>query len=80
MATIRIHCPHCTASALLGPQQILLLPHRSGATYLFTCPTCTRVTDGPGCSTPATTRASTRICRPLRCTSVMRSSLVMLAQ
>ena len=47
MATIRIHCPHCATSALLGPQQILLLPHRSGATYLFTCPTCRRVTDGP---------------------------------
>jgi hypothetical protein len=47
MATIRIHCPHCATSALLRPQQVLLVPHRSGATYLFTCPACTRVTNAP---------------------------------
>jgi hypothetical protein len=47
MPTIRIHCPHCAASALLRPQQVLLVPRRSGATYLFTCPACARVTDAP---------------------------------
>jgi hypothetical protein len=45
MARIRIHCPHCASTALLRPEQLLLVPHQGGATYLFTCPICQRVTD-----------------------------------
>jgi hypothetical protein len=47
MATIRIHCPHCPTTALLRPAQILLAAHAGGGTYLFTCPACARITDGP---------------------------------
>lgn len=47
MARIRIHCPHCASTALLAPEQMLLLTHPGGATYLFTCPICERVSDGP---------------------------------
>jgi hypothetical protein len=46
MARIRIHCRHCTNTALLRPQHLLLMPHRGGATYLFTCPICERLSDG----------------------------------
>jgi hypothetical protein len=46
MARIRIHCPHCATTALLRPEQVLLVPHPGGATYLFTCPICERVSDG----------------------------------
>ena len=45
MARIRIHCPHCVSTALLAPEQVLLMPHPGGATYLFTCPICERVSD-----------------------------------
>jgi uncharacterized Zn finger protein len=47
MARIGIHCPHCPTSALLRPEQVLLVGHRGGGTYLFTCPACGRVSDGP---------------------------------
>jgi hypothetical protein len=47
VATIRIHCPHCHTAALLRPEQILLAAHPGGGTYLFVCPSCTQVTDGP---------------------------------
>jgi hypothetical protein len=46
MARIRIHCPHCASTALLAPAQMLLVPHPGGATHLFTCPICERVSDG----------------------------------
>ena len=46
MARIRVHCPHCASTALLAPEQVLLVPHPGGATYLFTCPICARVSDG----------------------------------
>ena len=45
MARIGIHCPHCVSTALLAPEQVLLMPHPGGATYLFTCPICERVRD-----------------------------------
>lgn len=47
MTTIRIHCPHCPTAALLRPDQVLLVPHAGGATYLFACPDCGAVSDGP---------------------------------
>ena len=47
MARIRIHCPHCPTTALLRPEQVLLVANPGGGTYLFTCPVCARVTDGP---------------------------------
>ena len=47
MARIRIHCPHCSTTALLAPVPVLLMAHRGGGTYLFTCPACGRVSDGP---------------------------------
>ncbi len=47
MATIRIHCPHCQTTALLRPEQLLLAARPGGGTYLFSCPSCARVTDGP---------------------------------
>ena len=47
MATIRVRCPHCPTAAPLRPEQLLLVLHRGGATYLFACPVCGRVTDGP---------------------------------
>ena len=47
MARIRIHCPHCPTTALLRPEQVLLVAHRGGGSYLFTCPACARVIDGP---------------------------------
>lgn len=47
MATIRVHCPHCPIRALVRPPQVLLLPHAAGATYLYACPSCGRITDGP---------------------------------
>ena len=45
MARIRVHCPQCASSALLAPEQVLLVPHPGGATYLFSCPICERVSD-----------------------------------
>ena len=45
MARIRVHCPHCTNAALLQPEQLLVVAHPGGATFLFTCPICERVTD-----------------------------------
>jgi hypothetical protein len=47
MTRIRSHCPHCSTTALLAPAQVLLVAHRGGGTYLFTCPACARVSDGP---------------------------------
>jgi len=46
MARIRVHCPHCASTALLAPEQVLLVPQPGGAAYLFTCPICERVSDG----------------------------------
>jgi len=45
MARIRIHCPQCASTALLQPEQVLLVAHPGGATYLFRCPICERVSD-----------------------------------
>ena len=47
MARIRVQCPHCLTSALVGPEQVLLVPRGGGGTYLSCCPACGRVTDGP---------------------------------
>ena len=47
MATIRVHCHHCSATALVRPAQVLLVTARGGATHLFRCPACGRITDGP---------------------------------
>jgi hypothetical protein len=47
MTTIRIHCPQCPTGALLRPEQVLVMPHAGGATYLYACPACGRVSDGP---------------------------------
>jgi hypothetical protein len=47
MATIRVSCRSCPASALLTPEQILLVHLRGWGSYLFVCPECGRVTDAP---------------------------------
>ena len=53
MATIRVHCPHCPTTALLRPEQVLLVSYRGGGSYLFFCPACGRVTDGPAGPEPS---------------------------
>lgn len=45
MARIRVCCLHCAGTAVLRSEQVLLVPHTGGATYLSTCPIRERVTD-----------------------------------
>ena len=47
MARIRVHCRYCPTTTLLSPEQVLLVAHRGCGTYLFFCPACARVSDGP---------------------------------
>ena len=47
MTKIRVHCRYCPNTALLRPEQVLLVPQQGGGTHLFFCPSCGRITDGP---------------------------------
>ena len=47
MVRIRVHCRYCPATALVRPEQMLLVPWEGGGTYLFCCPACGRIADGP---------------------------------
>jgi hypothetical protein len=47
MATIRVHCRSCPTTTLLSPEQVLLVSSGGWGSYLFFCPGCGRVSDGP---------------------------------
>jgi hypothetical protein len=47
MASIRVHCQYCGRAALVWPEQVLLVSWAGSGTYLFFCPACGRISDGP---------------------------------
>jgi hypothetical protein len=47
MAGIRVHCRHCPTTAILWPEQLLLVLNRGTGTCLSFCPACRRITDHP---------------------------------